>query len=106
MKSVIQKHIDLFVQCQSSKEIFCQFVPLHPLPLFDQPKQRIHVELFGPLKTSERSNKFILCITDAFTKYAEVISIPDKKAVTLSNEIFTNWICRFGSPLQVHSNLG
>ena len=45
-----------------------------------------------------------MCITDAFTKYAEVIAIPDKQAETVSNEIFTNWICRFGSPLQIHSD--
>ena len=74
--------------------------------LVDQPNQRIHVDLFGPLKTSENRNKFILCITDAFTKYAEVIAIPDKQAETVSNEIFTNWICRFGSPLQIHSDGG
>ena len=55
--------------------------------MLDQPNQRIHVDLFGPLKTSERSNKFILCITDAFTKYAEVIPIPDKQAITVANEI-------------------
>jgi hypothetical protein len=50
--------------------------------LVDQPNQRVHVDLFGPLKTSENRNKFILCITDAFTKYAEVIAIPDKQATT------------------------
>ena len=50
--------------------------------------------------------KIILCITDAFTKYAEVIPIQDKQEVTVANEIFSNWICRFGSPLQVHSGGG
>ena len=81
-------------------------VPLKPLPLLDQPNQCIHVDLFGPLKTSECSNKFILCITEVFTKYTEVIPILDKLAVTVSNEIFTNQICSFGSPLQVHSDGG
>ena len=76
------------------------------LPLLDQPNQHIHVDLFGPLKTSEHSNKFILCITDAFTKYAEVIPIPDKQVVTMANNIFIHWICRFSSPLQVHSDGG
>ena len=31
-------------------------------------------------------------------KYSEVIAIPDKQAETVASEIFTNWICIFGSP--------
>ena len=111
MKSDIQKHIDSCMQCQVRKKyysriIFLKSVPLQPLPLLDQPNQCIHVDLFGPLKMSARSNKFILCIMDAFTKYAEVIPIPDKQAVTVSQEMYANWICHFGSPLQVHSDGG
>ena len=106
MKSDIQKHIDLCVQCQVRKKSYSKPTLLHPLPILNQPNQRVHVDLFGPLKTSEQCNKFILCITDAFTKYAEVIPIPDKQAIRVANEIFSNWICRFGSPLQVHSDGG
>ena len=106
MQSDIQKHIDLCVQCQVKKKSYSKSVPLQPLPLLDQPNQCIHVNLFGPLKTSEHSNKLILCIMNAFTKDTEVIPIPDKQAVTVANEIFIHWICRFGSPIQVHSNEG
>ena len=45
-------------------------------------------------------------MTDAFTKYAEVVAIPDKTALTVSNEIFIHWICRFGTPIQIHSDGG
>ena len=48
----------------------------------------------------------ILCITDAFTKYAEVIAIPDKHAETVANELMINWICRYGTPIQIHSDNG
>ena len=64
------------------------------------------MDLFGPLKTSEKSNNYILCMTDAFTKFAEVVAIPDKTALTVSNDIFINWICRFGKPIQIHSDGG
>ena len=73
MKLDIQKHIHSCVQCQVPKKSYSKYVPLKPLLLLDQPNQRVHVDLFGPLKTSERSNQFILCITNAFTKCAEVI---------------------------------
>ncbi len=45
-------------------------------------------------------------MTDAFTKYAEAIAIPNKEAETVAMEIFIHWICRFGSPVQIHSDNG
>jgi len=80
--------------------------PLQPLPTVDQPNQRIHIDLFGPLKTSAHGNKMVLVMTDAFTKYAEAIAIPNKEAETVAMEIFIHWICRFGSPIQIHSDNG
>jgi hypothetical protein len=106
IKVDIADHIKSCLQCQLRKKKAPCPVPLHPLPLTDQPNQRVHVDLFGPLKVSAHANKHILVITDAFTKYAEVIAIPDKQAITVANEIFTHWICRFGSPIQIHSDGG
>ena len=106
IKSDIQKHITSCLQCQVRKKSNVKSVPLQPLPLVDQPNQRIHVDLFGPLKASEAQKKYILCITDAFTKYAEVIAIADKQAETVVSEILSNWICRFGVPVQIHSDGG
>ncbi len=48
----------------------------------------------------------VLVMTDAFTKYAEAIAIPNKEAETVAMEIFIHWICRFGSPVQIHSDNG
>ena len=106
IKTDIQKHITSCLQCQIRKSVKPQPVPLQPLPIVDQPNQRVHVDLFGPLKASANCKKFILCITDAFTKYAEVIAIENKQADTVASEIFTKWVCRFGSPIQIHSDGG
>ena len=53
------------------------------------PNQRIHMDLFGPCKTSDAGNKYVLTMTDAFTKYAEIVAIPNKEAVTVADAIFT-----------------
>ena len=106
IKSDIQNHVQSCLQCQLRKKVFRKPVPLSPLPITDQPNQRVHVDLFGPLKTSNNSNKYILCITDAFTKHAEVIPIENKQADTVATEIFNKWVCRFGSPIQIHSDGG
>ena len=106
IKADIKAHIDSCVQCQVRKKSTAKPTPLHPLPQLTLSNQRVHIDLFGPLKTSDKANKYILCMTNAFTKYADVVAIPDKTALTVSNEIFTHWICRFGTPIQMHSDGG
>jgi hypothetical protein len=41
------------------------------------------MDLFGPFKTSDMGNKYVLTIKDAFTKYAEIWAIPNKEAETV-----------------------
>ena len=79
--------------------------PLHPLPMCSEPNQRIHCDLFGPLKTTD-GKAHVLCITDAFTKYAEVCVVENKEAVTVAAAILSNWICRFGIPEQIFTDGG
>ena len=106
IKTDISNHIKSCVQCQLRKRLSLKKLPLQPLPTTDMPNDRIHVDLFSPLKTSEHGKKYILCITDTFTKYAEVVAIPNKKATTVAQSIMDNWICNFGSPVQIHSDGG
>ena len=106
IKTDIQKHLDSCLQCQLRKKSLAKPLPLQTLPTVDSPNYRIHIDLFGPLKTSQNDNKMILCITDAFTKYAEVVAIPDKSAETVANELMIQWFCRFGTPIQIHSDNG
>ena len=40
------------------------------------------MDLFGPLKTSGSGKKYIMCITDAFSKLAELVALPNKEAPT------------------------
>ena len=40
--------------------------------------------------------KNLLTMTDAFTKYAEIVTIPNKEAATVADAIFTKHICRYG----------
>lgn len=79
---------------------------LTPLPQCSAINQRVHVDLFGPLKTSESGKKYILVMTDAFSKYVEIVAAPNKEAETISLAIFNRWICRFGCPLEIVSDGG
>jgi hypothetical protein len=48
---------------------------LTSLPICTEPNQRIHADLFGALTTSEKNKKYILCMTNAFSKYVELVAI-------------------------------
>jgi len=65
--------------------------PLAPLPIPEMPNSRIHADLFGPMVNASRKSDYILCITDPFTKYAAVTSIPNKDVQTVAKAIFEQW---------------
>ena len=79
---------------------------LTPLPQGTEPNQRVHADLFGPLRVSGNSKKFILCITDAFTKYVELVALENKEAATVSEAIFSRWFCRYGIPAEIITDQG
>ena len=107
MDKDINHHIQTCHKCQVRKK----FKPtgpalLSPLPQCTEPNQRIHADLFGPLRVSGNSKKFILCMTDAFTKYVELVALPNKESETVATAIFEKWICRHGCPLEVVTDQG
>ncbi len=55
---------------------------------------------------ARHQHKYILCVTDAFTKYALVTAIENKEAETVAKAIFSKWFCKFGIPAQIHTDGG
>ena len=49
--------------------------------------------------TADSNKKFVLCITDAFTKYAVVTAIANKEAEMVAD-------AKFGIPAQIHTDGG
>ena len=62
-----------------------------------------HVDLFGPCKTSDVGNNYVLKMTDAFTKHVEILAIPNKEATTVADAIFTK--CQYGYPAITHKEM-
>ena len=56
--------------------------------------------------TADSNKKFVLCITDAFTKYAVVTAIANKEAETVADSIYRDWFAKFGIPAQIHTDGG
>ena len=102
----VRRFVAACVVCRANKTPLPAKAPLNPLPVPTQPNDRVHVDLFGPLRTSTAGNKYIVVMTDAFTKYAELASITDKTAQTVAQVFLERWICRFSAPTVVVTDQG
>ena len=106
MDADIADHIKICLTCQKNDKTKHKPNPLHSLPICSSLNQRVHFDLFGAVKSSSNKNNYILCMTDAFSKYTEVVAIPNKEAETVASEFFEKWICRYGVPVQIHTDGG
>ena len=79
--------------------------PLGHLPA-GAPGDCVATDFLGPLPVTRRGNRFILLLTDHFTKYVEIIPVPDMTAEVCANKILNEFISRWGCPLSIHSDQG
>ena len=70
------------------------------------PLERIAMDIKGPLPVSNHGNRYILVISDYFTKFSEAYAIPNQEAETIANKICQEWVSRYGTPRQCHSDCG
>ena len=71
-----------------------------------EPLERISLDILGPVSQTYKGNKYILVVTDYFTRFAEAYSLPDIEATTVADKLLTEFICRYGLPLQIHTDQG
>ena len=64
-----------------------------------KPLERISLDILGPVSITQNRNKYILIVTDYFTRYAEAYALPNIKAATVADKLLEEFICRFGLPL-------
>ncbi|XP_018791132.1 PREDICTED: uncharacterized protein K02A2.6-like [Bactrocera latifrons] len=62
------------------------------------------MDVAGPFPTSMAGNKYLLVVTDYFSKRPEVYALPNQEAKTVAEAFVENWITRFGVPIELHSD--
>lgn len=72
--------------------------------LVGEPMERVSVDILGPL--TENGNRYILVICDCFSKWIDAFVIPDQASPTITRILVDEFICRYGTPLQLHSDQG
>ena len=68
--------------------------------------ERIAIDILGPLPETPWKNKFILVVSDYFTKWTESYAVPNQEAATVAEKLVSEFICRFGVPRELHSDQG
>ena len=71
-----------------------------------EPFERIAVDICGPFNITPRGNRFILGITDQFSKFCSLIPLKDTSAQSVARALFECWISQFGAPVEIMSDNG
>ena len=74
------------------------------------PMERLGIDILGPMTQTRRGYRYVLVISDYFTRWAEAFAMKNIEAVTaadlLVDLLVKEFICRYGIPRQIHSDQG
>ena len=85
-----------------------QQLPRAPLGTIkvSRPFEKVSLDIMGPLPISSRGCKYILVVTDLFTKWVEAFPLKDTVSSTLARILVDEVISRYGMPESIHSDQG
>ncbi|CAF1451460.1 unnamed protein product, partial [Didymodactylos carnosus] len=70
------------------------------------PFQIIAIDFVGPLNRTPSENRYVLAITDLFTRWVTAVALPNCTATVTAETLFKNYICRYGVPTTILSDNG
>jgi transposase InsO family protein len=93
------KYVSECISCAASKPSFNR--RSRPLQLFppNGPWEFICADILGPLPTTKSGNRFILVISDRFSKFTVARPLRTTSANDVAECIVADWIANFGVPL-------
>ena len=106
MTAEIRRYVGQCEICQRSKTGGLQPVQGRRRLHAGRPWQKLAVDLVGPLPPTARGNKWVLVLSDHFTKWQDAFALPDATAPTVASILEERVFCYFGLPEQLHSDQG
>lgn len=70
------------------------------------PGDRYCIDLVGPYPRTKKGKKYILTVSDAYTRYLICVAIPDKTAICVSRALVYEVFFKIGCPRSLQSDLG
>ena len=105
MTETVKRFCEKCEQCQKKKNPAKS--PKAPMKTYvsGTPNERVQIDILGPLVESYTSNKYIIVLTDCFTKWAIAYAVPRSTATEVADAILV-WISQFGVMKILHSDQG
>ena len=60
-----------------------------PVPVKDEAWWQVGMDLVGPLPETPRGHKYIMTLTDYYTKWAEAAALKDKSASSVADVLYS-----------------
>ena len=76
-----------------------------PLPV-GLPMERVYLDIVGPFPVTPEGNKYILVVTDGFTKFVQAYPMKNMESRTVADILVREFITIFGNPMHIHSDQG
>ena len=70
------------------------------------PLDRLSTDYNYIFPASAQGNRYVLAVTDFFTKWVEIFAVPDQSAAMCAEIILNEVIAQFGCPYDIHSDQG
>ena len=70
------------------------------------PFEKLSWDIMGPLPQTSSGNKYIVVVTDLFSKWVEAFPVKSTDTETLASLLVHEVICRYGLPSYIHSDQG
>lgn len=91
--------------CQRAKVQRHTSTPFQKFDIPDERFQMVNIDIIGPLPPSQGYTYCLTCI-DRFSCWAEAFPISNVTAETVASVFYSNWICRYGTPLRIVTDQG
>ncbi|KRX42021.1 Gypsy retrotransposon integrase-like protein 1, partial [Trichinella sp. T6] len=70
------------------------------------PLQRVGMDILGPLEKTPSGNRYVLVLTDYFTKWTAAFPLANMEASTVAKVLVEKYVAYFGAPDCLHSDQG
>ena len=70
------------------------------------PLESMAMDLLGPLQKSKAGNRFILVMTDRFTKLTQVVRLRRITAAVIAAAFCQHWVFKYGAPKETLTDNG
>ena len=103
---LISEHIKACQLCPYYKGHTHDPAPILSYDIPDYPFQRVSMDLLSGFVTSQNGNKSLLVCIDNFSRFTEIIPVPNKSADTIAKAFTEHIILRHDTPQEILSDSG